>query len=181
MGVDTSSTNPSLPMTTFFSKRCQRLAVHLKKNIGMHVDSQRADTVVGFTLIEILVVVAIIALLATSVFVVLDPVTRFADARNSRRWNDVNSILTASHQYIVDKAGTLPTGLSSDTPRTEIGTCASCIDLATPLSPFLAEIPQDPQHGDATNTGYFVTVDSNNIITISAENAENEEAIQVSR
>lgn len=37
----------------------------------------------GFTLIEILVVIAIIAILATVVFVALDPVTRFADARNA--------------------------------------------------------------------------------------------------
>ena len=48
----------------------------------------------GFTLIELLVVIAIIATLATVVFVALNPVQRFSDARNSRRWNDVNTMLT---------------------------------------------------------------------------------------
>jgi len=38
----------------------------------------------GFTLIELLVVIAIISILAVVVFVALDPVKRFADARNSK-------------------------------------------------------------------------------------------------
>ena len=134
----------------------------------------------GFTLIEILVVIAIIALLAAVVFVALDPVKRFADARNSRRWNDVNSILTATHEYIVDNDGSLPTGLTSSMSATEMGTCGTCVDLATPLGTYLKSIPQDPQ-GDASNTGYEIVVDANNIVTVSATNAENSETVQVSR
>ena len=37
----------------------------------------------GFTLIELLIVIAIIAVLAGAVFVALDPLTRFRDARNA--------------------------------------------------------------------------------------------------
>ena len=135
----------------------------------------------GFTLIELLVVVAIIATLASVVFVALDPVTRFADARNSRRWSDVNSILTAIHEYIVDNDGTLPTGLTTGQASTELGTCGSCDNLASPLAPYLKSIPLDPNGGTAANTAYDVEVDSNNIITISAGSAENSETIQVSR
>lgn len=134
----------------------------------------------GFTLIEILVVIAIIALLAAVVFVALDPVKRFADARNSRRWNDVNSILTATHEYIVDNGGDLPTGLTSSMSATELGSCGTCVNLGTPLSTYLKSIPVDPQ-GDATNTGYTIEVDANNIITVAASNAENSETVQVSR
>jgi prepilin-type N-terminal cleavage/methylation domain-containing protein len=135
----------------------------------------------GFTLIEILVVIAIIALLAAVVFVALDPVTRFGDARNSRRWNDVNSILTATHEYIVDNDGDLPTGLTSGQASTEIGTCATCDNLTTPLAPYLKTLPQDPDTGTAANTGYSIGVDSNNIITVTADDAENSESINVSR
>ena len=129
---------------------------------------------------ELLVVVAIISILAAVVFVALDPVTRFADARNSRRYSDVNSILTAVHEYIVDNDGSLPTGLTAGQAATELGTCGTCDDLSTPLAPYLITIPVDPQ-GDATNTGYSVAVDSNNIVTVSADNAENSETVQVSR
>jgi prepilin-type N-terminal cleavage/methylation domain-containing protein len=135
----------------------------------------------GFTLIELLVVIAIIAILATVVFVALDPVTRFADARNSRRWNDVNNIMTAVHQYIVDNDGSLPAGLATSQASTELGTCLTCDNLSSPLAPFLKSMPLDPSTGTAANTGYFVEVDANNIITISADDAENSQTIEVSR
>lgn len=135
----------------------------------------------GFTLIELLVVIAIIAILATVVIVALDPITRFADARNSRRWSDVDSILTAIHEYIVDNDGTLPSGLTTGQAATELGSCGSCDNLQTPLAKYLKTIPLDPNGGTAVNTGYTVAVDSNNIITVSASNAENGESIEVSR
>lgn len=135
----------------------------------------------GFTLIELLVVIAIIAILATVVFVALDPVTRFEDARDSRRWGDVNSTLTAIHQYIVDNDGALPTGLTSGQAATELGTCVTCDNLATPLAPYLKSIPLDPSGGTAANTGYEVAVDTNNIITVSAPDAEGVSPVQVSR
>lgn len=138
----------------------------------------------GFTLIELLVVIAIIAILATVVFVALNPVQRFADARNSRRWTDVNNILTAVHEYIVDNDGTLPAGLTTGQAATELGTCGSCDNLSTPLAPYLKSIPEDPSTGSETNTGYTVAVDSNNIITVAADDAESPETsstLQVSR
>jgi len=147
----------------------------------------------GFTLIELLVVIAIIAILAVTVFVALDPVTRFADARNSRRYADTQSILTAIHEYIVDNDGSLPTGLSTSLAETQLGTCvsggatlcsgaaAACVNLSTPLAPYLKTIPFDNQNGSAATTGYSVAVDSNNLITISACGAENSEVIEASR
>jgi prepilin-type N-terminal cleavage/methylation domain-containing protein len=134
----------------------------------------------GFTLIELLVVIAIIAVLATVVFVALDPVNRFADARDSRRWNDVNSLLTGIHEYIVDNDGALPAGLTAGQASTEIGSCATCDDLSTPLATYLISMPLDPSGGDAVNTGYFVAVDANSLVTVSAPSAEND-TVQVSR
>lgn len=145
----------------------------------------------GFTLIELLIVIVIIAILAAVVFVALDPVTRFAQARNSRRWNDVNSVLTAVHEYIVDNNGALPTGLSAGMDQTQLGTAAdgcddcgtavACVNLSTPLARYLASIPEDPTNGTAAETRYSVVIDANNIVTIRACGAELGEAIQVSR
>ncbi|GMR19185.1 MAG: hypothetical protein BMS9Abin34_315 [Patescibacteria group bacterium] len=150
----------------------------------------------GFTLIELLVVIAIIAILAAVVFVALDPVKRFADARNSTRINDVNSVLTAVQQYIVDNNGSLPTGLSTSMSETQLGTAgagatttidgaacgtvAAALDLSTPLAKYLVSIPVDP-NGDAARTSYSAAVDANNIVTVRACDAENGATIQVSR
>jgi prepilin-type N-terminal cleavage/methylation domain-containing protein len=144
----------------------------------------------GFTLIELLVVIAIIAILATVVFVALNPAKRFADSRNSRRWSDVENILTAVHEYIVDNKGSLPTGVS--TSEQQLGTCASggatlcttaqpaCLDLSTLLAGYLKTMPRDPKSGTAVTTGYSVVADVNNIITIKSCAAESM-VIQMSR
>ena len=82
----------------------------------------------GFTLIELLIVIAIMAILTTVVFVALNPLGRFQDARNSRRWTDVNSILSAVKLHQVDHGGVYLSGIASLTPGDYygIGSGASC-------------------------------------------------------
>jgi prepilin-type N-terminal cleavage/methylation domain-containing protein len=110
----------------------------------------------GFTLIELLVVILIIATLSVGVYVALNPTKRLEDTRNATRTTDVQSILTAIHQYIVDQEGSLPGSLG--TTEQQLGTnssgcavstggcstAASCLDLSTPLAPYLKSIPVDP-------------------------------------
>lgn len=84
----------------------------------------------GFTLIELIIVVAIIGIIATVVFVALDPANRFADARNSNRWTAVNSILDAVKLYQVDNNGSIPFGI--DTTLKMIGSDGSGCDVECP-------------------------------------------------
>ena len=42
-------------------------------------------------------------------------------------------------------------------------------------------MPIDPQTGSAATTGYSVSVDTNNLVTIAACSAERGEVVQVSR
>lgn len=155
----------------------------------------------GFTLIELLIVIVIIATLAVTVFVALDPAKRLKDTRDARRTSDIQSILTAIHQSIVDNKGVLPTGLSAGMAEEQLGTdatgCAiatatcnvvgganpgeSCLDLTTPLVKYLKSIPLDPNGGTAGKTKFSVVVDTNNIVTVKACGAENVASITVSR
>lgn len=158
----------------------------------------------GFTLIELLIVIVIITALAVTVFVALNPVKRTQDARNARRQSDVETILTAIHEYIVDKSGTLPTGLSTGmAAEKELGTCAAaslpagvaaftcavpvgsaCVDIssaATGLGSYLKAMPADPTYGSAAQTYYSVIVDANNIVTVKSCTAENSASISQSR
>jgi len=68
----------------------------------------------GFTLIELLIVIAIIAIVATVVFVALDPITRFKEARNAQRWQDVEAVADAVRLYQVDNLGQVPVGVDQN-------------------------------------------------------------------
>jgi len=134
----------------------------------------------GFTLIELLVVIVIIATLAVTVFVALNPAERISDARDARRTSDVDSILTAIHQYIVDNGGLVPTGLT--TTEQQLGTAGSgcatiglctgmavaCLNLSSLLAPYLASIPIDPNGGTAATTRYSAALNANGIVTVKA-------------
>lgn len=148
----------------------------------------------GFTLIELLIVIVIIAILAVVVLVALNPAKRIADARDSRRSTDTETILSAVHTYIVDNSGSYPTGLSAGMSEAQLGTAgsgaaiatggcavttAAAINLATPLAAYLKTIPVDPSGTDAL-TGYSIVVDSNGIVTVKACKAQNT-TISVSR
>lgn len=143
----------------------------------------------GFTLIELLVVITIISVLAVVVFVALDPARRIKEARDARRTTDVQSILTAVHQSIVDNKGVYPQNMPVAGTEVHLGTAASgcaistngcavtaaaCVNLMTGtpnLVPYFASMPIDPIGGatyDATKTGYSVVRDVNGIVTIKA-------------
>jgi len=59
----------------------------------------------GFTLIELLIVIGIIAILAAIIFVALNPLKRFQDARDAARYADVNAIITAIKIDQIDNGG----------------------------------------------------------------------------
>ncbi len=148
----------------------------------------------GFTLIEILLVIGIIAVLATVVIVALDPVTRFEDARNSRRLSDIQNIQNAIQQYAVDNKGVFPPRL--DTAEKQISTSSSgcaisgncnvtgdsdCIDLSTELARYLKSIPYDPENGSTEAAHYSVAADANNIVTVTACDATDPTIASVSQ
>mgnify|MGYP001190450460 CR=1 FL=1 len=139
----------------------------------------------GFSLIEILVVVALIIILATITIVAINPGKNFRDTRNAQRSSDVNSILNAVTQYTTD-------GL----PLTAFGTIAECTNGATPIGTgtgnanltvltegdanYIVSIPLDPSGGTAENTGYTICTIGTRV-QIAAPNAEAGKVIEVKR
>jgi type IV pilus assembly protein PilA len=136
----------------------------------------------GFTLIEILVVIGIIALLATIVIVAINPARQFAQARNTQRTSHINSLLNAVGQNIADNKGNfacataIPTTVATMTKAVGGYDIRPCI-----LSTYIPEVPFDPSFGNNTcssdtacatgsyDTGYTIQRDSvNSRVTICA-------------
>src|SRR5438105_15427337 len=65
----------------------------------------RLTTLRGFTLIEVLVVIGIIAVLAAVVLVAVNPARQFKLARDSQRTSNVNALLNAVHQNMAEHKG----------------------------------------------------------------------------
>ncbi len=139
----------------------------------------------GFTLLEILLVVAAIAILAGIVIVALNPAKQLADTRNAQRHSDVNTLLNAVWQYSIDNNGQVPSTIT--TSETAIcrsgGSCTSLIDLGvlTTNETYLVAIPYDPSSTSTNSTDYTISKSSNGRITIKATLAEESETITVTR
>jgi len=143
----------------------------------------------GFTLIEILVVIGIIAVLAAIVLVALNPARQFALARQSERSSNTNAVLNAIGQYIADNQGDLPTDLTAGMARTPIeGSVANlpnlCNDLVPEYMPALATDPKsgfddivEVDCGSYVDTLYELEVDSNNRVTVCAPESLSEPTI----
>ena len=133
-------------------------------------------------MIELLVVIGIIAILAGVVIVALNPGRQFAQARNTQRWSNVNTILNAISQNMADNKGLFScTSGPLPTTTTEVGSAVYNIEPC--ISPtYVSVMPTDPTGGTATNTGYFISYSSSTRrVTITAPGQELGETITVTR
>lgn len=138
----------------------------------------------GFTLIELIIVIAIIALLAAATFVAVNPAKRIGDANNAQRWSDIVAIADAYVTYLADNSGTNPTTtpaptsgttyiIASTTGGTTFDVCddsssgnatttTAVIDLSALITNgYIGDIPSDPEYAstDDYQTGYYFYTD----------------------
>lgn len=152
----------------------------------------------GFTLIELLVVIGILAVLLAITLIAINPARQFAQANNTARRNDVNVILNAVNQFMIDNRGTLPPGLAAGS-TVDIAEAVAANDTGETGTPFcnalipnyIASLPVDPQNGTFTScaaysTGYRVSVSTasagqSSRVTVSAISPELGATISVTR
>ncbi len=148
----------------------------------------------GFTLLEVLLVVAIIAILAGIVIIAINPGKQLGDSRNAQRSADVNTIINALYQYSVDNNGSFPGTIpTTATELCKTGTLASActsgslVDVSTMTTggKYVASLPVDPScpTNCATNgNGYMISRDATSgRITVAAKNPEQGKTISVTR
>ena len=158
-----------------------------RKNKGLVLRNSK-----GFTLIEILVVIAIIAILAAIVLVAINPGKRFLDARESQRRANVEAVLSAVQQNMVDNkgiftctSGTAGSVLDNTVRNIEYVVPATALktNLAPCLSSYLAVLPVDPQTPGSWisptnyNTAYTITQNATTFqVTVSSKSEVDQDA-----
>lgn len=126
----------------------------------------------GFTLIELVIVIGILAILAAAVVLVLNPAQLLAQSRDSRRISDLNSIKSAIGLYLaMVSSPTLTAGPFSNKGTncySLSGTCTERTSLAvdgngwvainftqmTTISSPLSSLPQDPANDNTYHYAY---------------------------
>ncbi len=145
----------------------------------------------GFTLIEILLVIAIMAILAAIVIVAINPAKQFGEAQNVQRQSDVRAILDATIQYSLDNSGALPSGIPVGTTCNNDGqpicqvdvVCEGGVSLDSLISGrvYLTDLPTDPTAGDVEVTGYSIMQNSSGRTSVCAKTTYNGVDITVTK
>ncbi|OGZ18543.1 MAG: hypothetical protein A2Z68_00860 [Candidatus Nealsonbacteria bacterium RBG_13_38_11] len=120
---------------------------------------------------EVIIVVAIIAILASAVIIALNPAKNLRDARTATRWSQMNSIANGVYWYLIENAGVYPQCLASGTERVvydedatstnwDLVNITGCTDL-TPV--YLPSFPKEPQ-GKNYVIGFIDSTSSDRIV-----------------
>lgn len=151
----------------------------------------------GFSLIEILVVVALIIILAAITIIAINPAKNFRDTRNAQRASDVNAILNAVTQYTSD-GGTLSdlgdiakckdendidqsTKIGTEAEEGYVNLAAKFVGTEGNAVDLLVAIPKDPSNGTDEDTGYTICETEGGRVQIAAPRTEGKAPIVVKR
>ncbi|MFA5126801.1 MAG: prepilin-type N-terminal cleavage/methylation domain-containing protein [Patescibacteria group bacterium] len=136
----------------------------------------------GFSLAEIVIVVAILAILGAVIFYWVDPAAKVGTARDKKRQHDVLVISGALSDYVQKHKGALPV-LGAVTTNKKVlcssqsgsnltcdGTSQLClvVDDQNFYDKYLSALPVDPEKTDTTDTGYYLQKDSDGNLVVGA-------------
>lgn len=144
----------------------------------------------GFTLIEVLLVIAILAILAAIVIVAVNPAKQLGESQDAQRRSDVRALLEAIGQYTIDNDGTLPSGIPTGTTCASDGEVickvdSSCdgvsLDVLVASRKYLTDLPADPTEATTLDTGYYVFKNSNDRVGVCAPEPYGDDDISIMR
>lgn len=134
---------------------------------------------IGIALVTVFIVVVVVVL--------LDPLKKMLEMRNSQRRSDVVNILNSVYQYSLENDGQLPFSLTTEPImicKSKAQSCEGLADLSRITADkkyLLSSVPVDPKMKDANSSGYQIVKLSNGRISVSAPFAESSTVISLSK
>ncbi|HYM65197.1 MAG TPA: type II secretion system protein GspG [Candidatus Sulfotelmatobacter sp.] len=112
----------------------------------------------GFTLIELIIVTAIVALISIATLAVLNPFGQFNKARDARIKSDLSQVQKALESYYQDngKYPSVSSNCSYDISGNN-GDGNDCIEWGKSWQPYMNVVPKDPSSGHTYV--YYATAD----------------------
>lgn len=166
----------------------------MKNNIDEKRKNSRSDfsdSCAGFSLVELVIAVAIVVLLTFVSIALLDPVRQFAGGRNTQRKGDLNIILNAIGGNTSDNRGTFSCSSGAiPTTTARMASSSGNYNIAPCLVPnYLSVLPFDPATSGARwvsaanyDTAYTIARNATTgRVTVSAPAAELGQSISVTR
>ena len=134
---------------------------HQFNKLKRAIEFYRNKTGAGFTLLELMIVVAILSLLSAGIITVLNPYEQIQKSNDGRRKSDLSQIQKALELYYEDN-GRYP--LQSDDGSYQIvGVNQNILPWGSPWIPYMNLLPKDPSSSkkyvyiiDSTGQAYFL-------------------------
>lgn len=118
----------------------------------------------GFTLIELIVVIGILGVLATVLIVIINPGKKLGDARDAGRKSDARALVQAFEEYYlangsfpITTPGTYCLGVPTGTSCWSDKNLPGNTDLMNAIAPYMKSFPHDPQSSRPYGDQYLYT------------------------
>ena len=113
----------------------------------------------GFTLVELLIVIAIIGIIATGLVIAVNPLASIQKAQDTKRKSDLSQIQKALEAYYND-IGNYPPNFGETDYRIK-GLNDNVVAWGDPWSPYMSTLPKDPNSSkkyvyDSTEQAYYI-------------------------
>jgi prepilin-type N-terminal cleavage/methylation domain-containing protein len=130
----------------------------------------------GFTVLELVIVISIIALLFSITTVFINPVERINAAYDASKSSDMRVIERASHQFFIDQSSYAPLNITTefkeicdtgfDSAEEVTSNCAGLINLARLVPTYVVAIPANPIKNEGPGAGYAIKITEGNQIEL---------------